>query len=249
MKLFLSSLFVCLLLAACSRQPVRVASSMPPAPAPAEQARPVVTPPAPVARNRVVVDDKRASLDPDDRVDVDPDNIPLPPRKRVVRPDTRTNQTANIENQGAVGSVPLSGREAPEAPAEMPVVTLSKSSCYGDCDVYTLSYLPSGTATLTVSNGLMGKGTYRTELSSLDQREMGMRLDSLRGMELATLYPVSEEFPSDMQYTRLVLPDEEAGGRTVTVYFDAPAALQRFLDRLEALVENSNWKLMPAPRG
>ncbi len=248
MKLSLLSLLTCVFLVGCSRQPVRVASNMPPAPAPAEQARPVVTPPAPGTRNRGVVDDKRAPLDPNDRVNVDPDNIPIPPRKRVVQPDTRTNQTASIENQGSVGSVPLSGSEAPMVPAEMPVVTLSKSSCYGDCDVYTLSYLPSGTATLTVSNGLMGKGTYRTELSSLDQREITMRLDSLRGMDFAPLYPLSEDFPADIQYTRLVLPDEEAGGSTITVYFDAPAALQRFLDRLEALVEDGNWKMMPAPQ-
>ncbi len=239
-----------LVLFSCSRQPVRVGATMPEGPAPAETLPATVKPNqadgVPANVSRVNAELERA---PEDGPVVSPPrkgDYPIAPKVSVIKPATETNETANIENQGAVGSLPLTDDETAESPAELPTVTLSKSACYGNCAVYALSYLPSGVLMLNVTSGLMGPGTYRSELSTLDQRDFTLALDSLRDTEFAPLYPVEEELPADIPFTRLIVPDEEDGGRTITVYFDAPAALQRFMDRMEALVEDSNWKLMPA---
>ncbi|MBB4078554.1 hypothetical protein GGR28_001167 [Lewinella aquimaris] len=218
----------------CSRQPTRVASTPPPPAVPKPEAgttdvaisdqlpeRPAV--PEAQGKRRLDDDDKQAVRDMMDR-------------RNTARPAT---------------GAPVGAEVAPSetAVAEVaPVMEFFKSACYGDCDVYTLRVMPDGLLLLSVRNGLMGKGTYQRELDGFAARELSAGIDSLRTLTFAPLYPEEDELPTDLQFTRLMLPDVEGRPRTVTVYYDAPAALRRFIDRVETLVDNEIWRSLPSPR-
>ena len=171
-----------------------------------------------------------------------------PTRDALTRPgETReeTNQTATIENQGSVGQAPLGGLDRPGSdvtPAETPYLTFQKSICYGDCEAYTFDLRTGGLASLLVDEGEIARGLYERELYSVDYDDLNNQLDSLRGMEFAPLYPVDQEIPSDIPYRRVTLPGVDGAPREIKVYFGAPPALERFMDRLEALISEQSWE-------
>nr|WP_256534192.1 DUF6438 domain-containing protein [Lewinella sp. JB7] len=158
------------------------------------------------------------------------------------------NETARIENQANVGTAPLAPADDDAARKEAPLFSFSKSACYGDCDVYTLEVRPDGNMLLNVSNGLMGKGAYERQLDDFAKRDLLTVVDSLRNTVFEPLYPVDDEVPTDLQFTRLVLPDADGRPRSVTVYYGAPHALNRFIERLETLVDAEIWRSLPPPR-
>ena len=252
MKPYVVALTVLMLLFSCSRQPVRVAATMPDGPTPSENLPPADKPngaedrPANAGRaqseNVVAPEDGPVAATPrkgDPRA---------APEVKVTKPATETNETADIEHQGSLGSLPLSEDTKVTEPDDLPLVSMTKSACYGPCPIYTLSWLPSGTATLSVVKGLMGPGEYRSELDEYELEDLNNSLDTLQQMELADLYPVDKALPTDIQWTSLVLPDEGNGSRTLKIYFDAPAPLQLFMEQLEDLVDAKIWKKLPAPR-
>ena len=236
-------LLCCCWLLTCSRQPVRVAATPPTYPAPAATATPAVEP---TPSSRPTAEEVQAvGLEREDNATV-PDKAsadPTPPSKRK-RPATQPNETAIIENQGNIGRVPLNNDDPadPALPVAAPLMTFSKSACYGDCAAYTLQLLPGNLLVLDVSNGLMGEGSYQRQLDNFKARELAATIDSLRSVSFLEFYPTEEEPPTDLQFTRLALPDKEDNLRSVTVYYDAPPALERFIDRIEALVATEIWK-------
>ena len=245
-------LAIVLLTVACSRQPVRVNAPLPapPAPASAPNAQPT---PAGEAANQRLDDEVMREGPPLSRQDYD---LPTPsksdpvavPKVSAPRPSEETNGTANIENQGNVGQAPLASDDAADAVAASPLMTMTRSACYGDCDSYTLEMRPEGELDLRVGNGLMGEGQYTRRLDPFATRELMGAIDSLRATYLHELYPLEEEPPADAQFTRLALPDKEGNLRSVTVYYAAPAALDRFIARIETLIDTEIWKPRPPSR-
>ena len=240
-----------LLTFACSRQPVGVSGS-PSDPVPVAtgsvEANPEIEE-ARVLREEETLSQDRPSANPSipDASDPGPirrEDLGRPTAAPAGVPREASNQSATIENQGSVGQVSLGG-DRPSGLGEgsdTPYFTYEKSVCYGDCEAYTFSLRDGGLSSLLVNEGALAAGLYERELYSVDYDHLNSSLDSLRGMELQPLYPVDQEIPTDIPYRRITLPDADGTPREVKVYFGAPPALERFMDRLELLISEQSWQ-------
>ena len=236
----------------CSRQPVGVAGN-PGNAIPAPTAGATATPDpemqeAEALRDAEPISAGSTGVDGVTMGDPDLRNARPPSRdalSRPVEPGEESNQTATIENQGSIGQAPLGGLDRPGSEmtaSEAPYLTFQKSVCYGDCEAYTFDLRSGGMASLLVDEGEVARGLYERELYSVDYDDLNNQLDSLRGMDFAPLYPVDEAIPTDIPFRRVTLPDAEGGTREIKVYFGAPPALERFMDRLEALISDQSWE-------
>ncbi|WP_116126905.1 DUF6438 domain-containing protein [Lewinella sp. IMCC34183] len=158
--------------------------------------------------------------------------------------DLAENETARIENQGAVGEADLSGSALPktESSGGAPLMTFQKSNCYGDCEAYTFDLRTGGLSSLRVDQGAIAEGLYNRQLYSIDYDRLNNSIDSLRGLDLAPVYPEEAPIPTDIPYRLVTLPDLEGNPRSIKVYGGAPPALKRFLDRLELLISEQSWE-------
>jgi hypothetical protein len=186
----------------------------------------------------------------DERVEADVEKGPLTReemgtptgRKSGYVPRVAENETALIENQGSLGAAPITDTDGVPLPEDAPVLTVIKSPCFGDCDVYRLDVLQDGRMVLEVENGLLRPGTYVQTLSSFDRRDLMTALDSLGTNDYATVYPTDPaDIPDDGSYTTLTLPNEEGEPRSVTVYYGAPLELDAFLRRIGQLIDEQAW--------
>ena len=236
----------------CSRQPVGVAAN-PGNAIPAATANESVTPDptieeAAALREAEPISAGTTGIGPRGMGEADLSDARPPTRDALNRPgETReeTNQTATIENQGSVGQAPLGGVDRPGSdvtPTEAPYFTFQKSVCYGNCEAYTFDLRSGGMASLLVDEGEIARGLYERELYSVDYDDLNQQIDSLRGVEFAPLYPVDEEIPTDIPFRRVTLPGTDGTPREIKVYFGAPPALERFMDRLEALISDQSWE-------
>ena len=241
----LLALLICLTVLACSRQPVRVDAADPIGSAPATPADP--TP----ERAQEALEPGTTSEPSDGPVastsTTRPDTVGQNPTPKVDIPvvDTETNETANIERQGSLGEAPLDGGVQKDiVPGKNTRMQLSKSACFGDCDVYTLQILRDNRVMLDVTNGLQGPGTYALDLSGVAARDLAAAMERLMREDFAFQYPDDPDaaLPVDAQITRVTLPDANDELRTITVYYDAPPALQRFIDQVQAYVEDALTK-------
>ncbi len=236
------ALLICLSVLACSRQPVRVDAVDPTSAAPAAPAPDATPERAPEANDRgttAAPADGPVASTPTTRPDTSGQN----PTPEVDIPvvDTETNETAQIERQGSVGEAPLGGPQKGIVPGKDTRMQLSKSACFGICDVYTLQLLHDNRAVLDVTNGLQGPGTYDLTFDGVAARDLGKAIEALKKQDLALQYPDDPDaaLPVDVQITRVTLPDAAGELRTITVYYDAPPALQRFIDEVQAYVEDA----------
>ena len=242
------SLFALLLLLviSCSRQPVRVEANTPGVLSPASPP-PVATDPTPerapeaVTEGTVPLPDEgpvrdTTAVPAEDGVGANPT-----PDLQLPRPATETNETAEIERQGSLGEAPLGGDPKALVPGEGTRLQLTQGSCFGPCDVYTLQLNDGNDAVLQVLNGLMGPGTYRLQLDEDAVAQLAARMDVLSDMDLALQYPddPDAELPLDAQVTTVTLPDAEGNLRKVVVYYDAPPALDRLIEEVQAFVEDA----------
>ena len=167
-------------------------------------------------------------------------------QERMQRTSVERNRTATIENQGNLGQAPLNGRretaEEPPVPEEPVAFSFRKSNCYGDCEAYTFDLRSGGLTSLVVDKGEIARGLYKRQLFSVDYDQLNNEIDSLSGLDLAPLYPVGEEFPDDIPFREVTLFDGEQEPRVIRVYYGAPPALERFMDRLELLIEEQSWE-------
>lgn len=246
MPRYLVLLLLLILAASCSRQPVRVEADpsgvLPPASPPAAATDPTPERAPEAADNGTVplpeggpVRDT-TSLPAEDGLGANPT-----PDLQLPRPATETNQTAEIERQGSLGEAPLGGDPKELVPGEGTRLQLTQGSCFGPCDVYTLQLNDGNDAVLQVLNGLMGPGTYRLQLDEDAVAQLAARMDLLRDMDLALQYPddPDAELPMDAQVTTVTLPDAEGNLRRVVVYYDAPPALDRLIEEVQAFVEDA----------
>ena len=230
---------------ACSRQPVRVDAVDPTGGAPAAPA-PDVTPERAAEAN-----DRGTTAAPADgpvasTPTIRPDTSGQNPTPEVDIPvvDTETNETAEIERQGSVGEAPLGGPQKDIVPGEDTRMQFSKSACFGTCDVYTLQLLRDNRAILDVTNGLQGPGTYELSFDGTAAETLAKTMETLSEQELALQYPDDPDaaLPVDAQITRVTLPDAAGELRTIIVYYDVPPVLQRFIDEVQAFVEDALTK-------
>ncbi|NJB87605.1 hypothetical protein GGR26_003389 [Lewinella marina] len=262
-SLFLTLLF--LLCLSCSRQPVGVTAGSASTVAPAPVADGAVRPDPEV---EAAIAERAAPESMDARAPEDPGAAPLPDaaavkaqrreevrarRRTVPQPPIESNETAEIENQASLGQAPLAEpgyrEEAAADNTEVPLFSFRKSNCYGDCEAYTFDLKSGGMTSLLVDQGEIAQGLYNRQLYSVDYAELNRSIDSLRQLDLAPVYPVGEEIPADIPYRQLILPDGEGKPREVKVYYEAPPALERFMDRLEVLIGEQAWeRATPQPR-
>ena len=247
------ALLICLSILACSRQPVRVGAVDPTTTAPATPAPDATPERAPEATDRGTT---AAPSDADGPIastpTVKPDTSGQNPTPEVDIPvvDIKTNETAEIERQGSVGEAPLSGPQKDIVPGEDTRMQLSKSACFGTCDVYTLQLLGDNRAVLDVTNGLQGPGTYELSFDGTAAETLAETMETLSEQDLALQYPDDPDaaLPVDAQITRITIPDANDELRTITVYYDAPPALQRFIDQVQAFVEDALTKATTTDR-
>ena len=241
-------LYLLLLFASCSRQPVRVGADpgvLPPVPTESEPNTPV-DPTPDRAPETEATRPRAASADGPIR---DTTDVPAEdgiganptPELNLPRPATETNETAEIERQGSLGEAPLGGQPKPLVPGANTEMQLTTGSCFGVCDVYTLQLNEDGRATLQVVNGLQGPGTYQLELNEAALDRLRNRMEALSELDLALQYPTDPEaeLPVDAQVTTVTVPDAAGELRTITVYYDAPPALDRFIQEVQAFVEDA----------
>jgi hypothetical protein len=175
------------------------------------------------------------------------DRMTVTGRKIGYVPRAAENETAVIENQGNLGTAPLTEPDELAEPEEVPLLTYAKSPCFGDCDVYRLDVMPDGRMTLEVELGFSRPGTYVQTLTAFDRMDLMGSLDSLRGVAYEPVYPTDPEaIPDDGSYTAVTLPGEDGEARSITVYYDAPEELDRFMRRVRQLIEDQAWS--PRPR-
>ncbi|THH34963.1 DUF6438 domain-containing protein [Neolewinella litorea] len=167
-------------------------------------------------------------------------------RQAIEQPPIESNKTAKIENQASVGQATIVDegyREEVAADAtEAPLMSFRKSNCYGDCEAYTFDLKSGGMTSLLVDQGKIAQGLYNRQLYSVDYADLNRSIDSLRQLDLAPVYPVDEEIPADIPYRYLSIPDRDGNPREVKVYYGAPPALERFMDRLEVLIDEQAWE-------
>jgi hypothetical protein len=92
------------------------------------------------------------------------------------------------------------------------------------------------------------KGEDRLRLNAQEYNTLISGLDSLHLDQLPAVFPRNiKRIPTDVQATILRFPDNNTGGeemKKVEVYFDAPDQLASFLERFEAMVKRTDWKLV-----
>lgn len=251
-------LFSLLLLLGCNRPANRAAAAPPPT-----YTRPDVATPA-YQPDDLAIDKASATAPPEAT-----ERAPLPDieelkerRRREVRErrdkmgetrdpaqlTERDNRTAQKENQANLGTASIfkevedRRRNAYEDSLLVKtILVFAKTSCYGDCSVYTFTLDSGRDAKLDVKKGLDGPGDYADRLDLMDYGSLTEQIDSLREVEFAELYPTDEPPPTDAPARRIGLPGPDGKLRRIKVYYGAPEALTRLLDEVEALVEEKRW--------
>jgi hypothetical protein len=188
---------------------------------------------------------------------VNPDVITSPPS--VVN-----NQTALIENQGAVGEAPLiDDGLTPTAEAikedvidnvdydrlyTLPVGMTFENKCTEGCATYVLSALADNLLQLqvTADNDQLSAGSYQATLDDATGRQIVTLIDELAGIDLETTYPPGEsvETPPTGEHSELLLPN--ATGELVLIKVvddrEVPEQLKSLITRLRQLVQRTPWQ-------
>ncbi|MEO0734375.1 MAG: DUF6438 domain-containing protein [Bacteroidota bacterium] len=143
-------------------------------------------------------------------------------------------------------AAPEKSTPALETPAEKvvaPVVfSVRKTPCYGDCQVYALTLHEDGTLAYDGKQNVRRKGKHERALTTFEYRELVGTFNELKAGELAEIYPEDvSKIPTDVPFTVLTFPTATGEEKTVTVYFDAPEALQAFLDELTQTITKGIW--------
>jgi hypothetical protein len=249
-----------LLVLACARQPSTgvVTPARPTNAAPAPAPKPATGPISPTRTDRVPAQDRAAFEEIEaerapaedlrrEQIPVSDPNLP-PGRRPGYVPRVAENETAIIENQGSVGTAPLTeeqtGPEVDEEarPVMEPLLTVVKSPCFGDCDVYRYEVFPDGRMLLDVEAGLRRPGMYEQQMSVFDREDLVKSLDSLRQQSYAPVYPEDPDaIPDDGSYTLISYPGQDGETESITVYYDAPEEVRRFIRRMQTLIEAQAW--------
>jgi hypothetical protein len=127
---------------------------------------------------------------------------------------------------------------------DRPILTLSKTPCYGECEQYSLTLTNDRQLILNAKKHMDKKGEYRIRLNAQEYNTLLNGLDSLHLDQLPAVFPRNiKMIPADVQATVLRFPDNMGGKemKKVEVYFDAPDQLASFLKRFEAMVARKDW--------
>lgn len=156
-----------------------------------------------------------------------------------------TTSPQPAENTGTMPTPPNSGK--PVIDYDRPIFAISKTPCYGNCEQYSLTLTNDRQLILRAKKHMDKKGEYRLRLNAQEYNTLISGLDSLHLNQLPAVFPRNiKMIPSDVQATVLRFPDDMGGKemKKVEVYSDAPDQLAAFLERFEAMVKRTDWKLV-----
>jgi hypothetical protein len=149
------------------------------------------------------------------------------------------------QNTGNIAIPSSSGK--PAIDYDRPIFAVSKMPCYGECEQYNLTLTNDRQLILNAKKHMDKKGEYRIRLNAQEYNTLLSGLDSLRLNQLPAVFPTNiKTIPADVQATVLRFPDNMGGAemKKVEVYFDAPDQLASFLERFEAMVKRTDWKVV-----
>ncbi|MGB3545879.1 MAG: DUF6438 domain-containing protein [Saprospiraceae bacterium] len=132
---------------------------------------------------------------------------------------------------------------ATERPAE-PMATLRRTSCYGDCPVFTLSVYPDGALRYEGKRNVEMEGTYVGKTDDAMVKSLGRFATTSRYFTFKNRYPAEDEWTADLP---MVVTTMNYNGfeNEVQHQFGGPEALTELEQRLEELIKKTVWTKDP----
>ncbi|MEL7160876.1 MAG: DUF6438 domain-containing protein [Bacteroidota bacterium] len=244
LSVLVPTLIALMILSSCNPDATGVKSDAPPtviAPAPA---------PKPKTGNDVSTPERTAPTRPEDSA-VPASELAEPPagdpfaigKAGPGRQQPKVTPEPEPAPQRPVNAPPKAA--APQVLAPL-VFSVRKTPCYGDCEQYRLDLHEDGTLVYDGKRNVRRKGLHQRELTIFQYRDLVEAFQSLNVTDLAEIYPEDRsKIPTDIPSTVLTFPTEDGEEKQVTVYFEAPEALQEFLDLVAATTTTGVWTPNP----
>jgi hypothetical protein len=162
------------------------------------------------------------------------------PGRVGAQPQTAVPRTAAPEKPKTMAAPNTGGK--PALDYDRPVVSVSKSACYGKCRQFVLTLTNDRRLILEAGANMDRKGKYSRRLNAREYNELLVAMQAADPEGLTPLYPNNvKQIPADAQGTVLRFPDLNGDERKVEIYYDAPEKLTEFLTAFEAWVDKDGW--------
>ena len=125
-----------------------------------------------------------------------------------------------------------------QVPSEDPIISLTKTPCFGQCPAYKFEVFKDGSATYTGEYfvDMIGKWTTKIDPQKLDSL--------LQAFETSNFFEFKERYyteVTDLPTTYLFFNDGERS-KKIMDYYGAPSALKALESKIEQFITELSWK-------